>query len=139
MPSTEIFENIPTGSSADFYVQQGCCTSCGVPQAIAPDLVGWTNEKRPQCYWIKQPQTADELGRAIKIFHTQELGCHRYSGNDPAILQRLPAEDCDHLRLDLGSRPPPYFASYGSSANFALSVSSKNGALRRLWSKLKRI
>jgi len=84
-----------------FYVQDTCCMSCGVPQAIAPDLVGWTNENLTQCQWLKQPQTADELDRAIKIIHTQELGCHRYSGKDPAILQRLPAEDCDHIRPDL--------------------------------------
>jgi DNA-directed RNA polymerase subunit RPC12/RpoP len=53
-----------------------------------------------QC-WIKQPQTSDELDRAIKLIHSQELGCHRYSGADPAILRRLPAEDCDRTRPDL--------------------------------------
>jgi len=97
MSVTKISENTETKSSGDFYVQDSCCTSCGVPQAIAPDLVGWTNENVPQCYWIKQRQTADELDRAINIFHAQELGCHRYSGNDQAILQRLPAEDRDYF------------------------------------------
>jgi hypothetical protein len=125
-----------TKSSGHFYIQDSCCTGCGVPQSVAPDLVAWTNEN--QCYWIKQPQTADELDRAVKIFHTQELGCHRYSGNDPAILQRLPAEDCDHIRPDLALRPTLYFASSGSPPNFTLSVSSKHGAFRKLWSKPQR-
>jgi hypothetical protein len=87
-----------------FYVQPGCCTSCGVPQSVAPDLVGWTNENHLQCYWIKRPENAAELSQAIKLFQTQELGCHRYSGNDPAVLQKLPAEDYDHFRPDFKLR-----------------------------------
>jgi DNA-directed RNA polymerase subunit RPC12/RpoP len=120
----------------DFYVQAQCCTSCGVPQAVAPDLVGWTNETHPQCYWIKQPQTSDELDRAIKIIHSQELGCHRYSGTDQAILRRLPAEDCDHLRPDLKLKSQPYFASSGGSPKFTLSASAEGGLLSKVWRRL---
>ncbi|HEY9126263.1 MAG TPA: hypothetical protein VIM62_04010, partial [Acidobacteriaceae bacterium] len=44
----------------DFYVESGCCISCGVPQAVAPDLVGWIeDEKFLRCYWIKQPETPE--------------------------------------------------------------------------------
>ncbi len=44
-------EKFPAKSATgDFYVQPQCCTSCGVPQSVAPDLVGWTNEAYPQCY-----------------------------------------------------------------------------------------
>jgi hypothetical protein len=76
--------------------------SCGVPQALAPELVGWRDENRQlNCYWIKQPETADELDRAIKILHTQELGCHRYSGHDPAILKRCHPEGCDHVHPEM--------------------------------------
>jgi hypothetical protein len=122
----------------DFYVQPQCCISCGVPQAVAPDLVGWTNEAYPQCFWMKQPQTAEELDRAVKIIHSQELGCHRYSGTDPAILQRIPAEDCDRLRPDLKlkSRSLSYFRSSGSSPKFSLSVLAEGHLLSKLWSKL---
>ena len=66
-----------------------------MPQALPPELVGWTEEELPSCYWIRQPETRDEVDRAIKIIHTQELGCHRYAGKDPAILERLPREECD--------------------------------------------
>ena len=112
---------------------------CGVPQAVAPDLVGWTNEIYPQCYWIKQPKTSDELDRAIKIVHSQELGCHRYSGSDPAILQRLPAEDCDHIRPDLRLKlkPQPYFATSGPSPKFPLSASAEGGLLSKIWRRLR--
>ena len=42
-------QDVPAGS-ADFYVENGCCTSCGVPQLVAPDLVGWV-EENTHCYW----------------------------------------------------------------------------------------
>lgn len=116
----------------DFYVQDACCTRCGEPQAIAPDLVGWTNENLTRCYWLKQPQTADELDRAIEIIHTQELGCHRYGGKDLAILRRLPAEDCDHLRPDLKLNPAPYLSVLGPPPKFTLSASSELGLLSKL-------
>jgi hypothetical protein len=128
-----ISENTKAKSAVgDFYVQATCCMSCGVPQGIAPDLVGWTNEKLTQCYWLKQPKTPDELDRAIKIIHTQELGCHRYSGKDPAILRRLPAEDCDHLRPDLKLNPIPYLTVSGLPPKFTLSESSELGFFRKL-------
>ncbi len=123
-------------ATGEFYVQAQCCTSCGVPQAVAPDLVGWTKETHPQCYWIKQPQTSDELDRAIKIIHSQELGCHRYSGTDQAIHRRLPAEDCDHLRPDLKLKSQPHFASSGTSPEFTLSASAEGGLLSKLLRRL---
>jgi hypothetical protein len=112
--------------------------SCGVPQAIAPDLVGWTDENLASCRWLKQPQTADELGRAIEVIHTQEVGCHRYSGNDPAILRRLPAKDCDHIRPDLKTRRTPFLAPFGPQPKFTLSVSLEQNRLSKLWKKLLR-
>jgi len=138
-PQDECLPSVVPGELVmeDFYVQPRCCTSCGVPQAVAPDLVGWTGEKYPQCYWKKQPQSADELDRAIKIIQSQELGCHRYSGKDPTILQRLSADDCDHLRPDLrlNSKPRPDFNSSGPSPKFSLSVSAGSHLLRKLWRK----
>jgi DNA-directed RNA polymerase subunit RPC12/RpoP len=121
----------------NFYVQDQCCTSCGVPQAVAPDLVGWTDENPSQCYWMKQPQTPDELDRAVKIIHSQELGCHRYSGDDPVILRRLPAENCDHFRPDLKLKFP-YVVSSGPPPKFKLSASEKNGLLSKLWRVCRR-
>jgi hypothetical protein len=139
MPVAKISENAEAESaSGDFYVQHACCTSCGVPQEVAPDLVGWRNENLPQCYWVKQPQTADELDRAIKIIHTQELGCHRYSGNDPTILLRLPAEDYDQIRPDLQLNRTRSFASSGPAPKFTLSVSMKQNVLGKLWRMLLR-
>jgi hypothetical protein len=124
----------------DFYVQQRCCTSCGVPQAIAPDLVGWRDENQQlNCYWIKQPETADELDRAIKILHTQELGCHRYSGDDLAILKRCPPEECDRVHPEMALNDAVIFGPSDAPLNLSLSASELNdGFLRRLWRKVTR-
>ena len=128
---------VKSDSGDYFYVQAQCCTSCGVPQAVAPELVGWTNGNLSQCYWMKQPQTADELDRAIKVIQAQELGCHRYSGTNPAILERLPPEDCDHIRPGLRLKSPPFFASSGTPPKFQLSASEESGLLNKLWRKLR--
>jgi len=121
-------------SIGGFYVEEGCCMSCGVPQSIAPELVAWTDEKLPSCYWIRQPETAEELSRAIKIIHTQELGCHRYSGKDPAILKRLPREECDVFHPERAFR---YSRASGASetlVRLSLSASREaDGVLERLW------
>jgi hypothetical protein len=136
-PVTGVSDNAEAKSAfGDFYVQETCCMSCGVPQAVAPDLVAWTNEDPQQCYWVKQPQTADELDRAIKIINRPEIGCHRYAGRDPAILRRLPAEDCDHLRPDLKLSYIRYFASSGPTPKLSLSASEESSVFRTLWRAL---
>lgn len=99
----------------DFYVEEGQCLACGVPHVVAPDLVGWTDEKLSHCYWKKQPETPAELERAIGVLEAQELGCHRYAGTDPAILGRLASADCDYPKqspsvLQQTDPAPPHFA-----------------------------
>jgi hypothetical protein len=93
-----------TSAPGDFYVETECCTSCGVPQVAAPDLVGWTDGEYPVCRWIKQPSTPTELEQAFSIFDGQELGCHRYAGTDPEIQKRVGSENCDHPVLPWAER-----------------------------------
>lgn len=93
------YQSEPKSALGDFYVEPNCCTSCGVPQAVAPDLIGWTEEPFVSCYWKKQPETPGELEQAFKIFDGQELGCHHYAGHDPAIQRRVGYESSDHATL----------------------------------------
>ena len=94
----------PTSVPGDFYVENQCCTSCGVPQAVAPDLVGWVDEEKSHCFWKKQPETQAELEHAFAIFDGQELGCHRYASYDPAIQTRIGIENCDYPAGNLFQR-----------------------------------
>ena len=81
--STPYPENVP----GDFYVAKDCCTMCDMPFVVAKDLFGKAGEDH--CYVKKQPTTADELRRMIDAAESADLGCIRYKGNDPKILQRL--------------------------------------------------
>ncbi len=77
----------------DFYVEEGCCTMCGVPQAEAPELFGGFDDKcnatHDQCFVKKQPNNNEELNKMINTLATQELLCIRYCGSDLEIKKRI--------------------------------------------------
>ncbi len=87
-------ERHPESVAGDFYVVNGECITCGTPHVIAPDLVGWAKDEK-HCCWKKQPETAEELERAIEVIKVSEVGCHRYAGTDPAVMTQIGREFCD--------------------------------------------
>ena len=81
-------ENVP----GDFFVEDGCCLSCGVPTSIAPDLFGgleWPNGNH--CFVKKQPETPDERERMLLVIHYAEADCIHYRGWDRPTQERLVA------------------------------------------------
>lgn len=78
----------PRNVEGDFYVEDGCCTACMVPEAYAPDLMGF-DETDGHCFIARQPTNEDELYRTIKMTWAAELECIRYRGENPQILRRL--------------------------------------------------
>ena len=58
----------------DFYVEKDCCTLCGIPWHIAPELFGYDDNG---CWVAHQPANADEHRKMLKVIDTQELGCIR--------------------------------------------------------------
>lgn len=94
--------NVP----GDFYVEDGCCTSCNMPFTEAPDLFGSADGQLDgHCYVRKQPSTEAEVHRMIQAFAVQEIGCIRYKGRNRVIKIRLigagEGDQCDHLEHDL--------------------------------------
>ena len=124
------YQREPTSVPGDFYVENHCCTSCGVPQVVAPDLVGWIDEGMGHCYWKKQPETHQEMRQAFAIFDGQELGCHRYAGNDPDIQARIGPANCDNA--------PSNFRAWTSSKarDLQLLIPAEAGWFGRLWAAL---
>jgi hypothetical protein len=97
MASTLGFQAHPQSAPGDFYVVNDECVCCGAPHAVAPDLMSWAaNTKSQHCIWKKQPESDAELEQALAVFSVQELGCHRYAGNDLSIIEKIGAEYCDH-------------------------------------------
>jgi hypothetical protein len=92
----------PKNVEGDFYVEDGCCTGCMVPEYYAPNLVVF-DESDLHCFIAKQPSDDSELYQAIKVTWASEVECIRYSGNNPQILRRLAeagaADCCDQKHL----------------------------------------
>jgi hypothetical protein len=88
----------PKNAAGPFYVLNGCCTACGVPTSIAPELFEF--DSTDHCYVKRQPSSNAEMEKALHVLRGQELGCVRYRGTDEAILRRLAeageADQCDH-------------------------------------------
>lgn len=87
----------------DFYVEDGCCTSCGMPSTVAPGLFSYALDGH--CYVSKQPSSAIEIRQMIEAFEVQDIGCIRYKGKNRVIQIKLVAsgegDQCDGLDQDL--------------------------------------
>ena len=128
MVSVPKFTPHPKSALGDFYVVKGECLACGVPPVVAPDLVGWADDKVPHCCWKKQPETPAELERAIAVLEAQELECHRYAGTDPAIVNRVLSIYCDYPMQS----PTVVEPTDPQPPNFAL-VNDRPSLLARVW------
>lgn len=96
----------PLNVAGPFYVEDGCCTACGLPYPEAPDLLGVTKPSEDpngyaHCYFKKQPVADAELEQVFRAIMVAEFRCFRYAGSDAQIIARLQmmgdAEQCDVL------------------------------------------
>lgn len=96
----------PLNVTGDFYVEDWCCTLCGVPASTAPGLFGGFNvdgtvlEGADHCWVRKQPASDQELDAMLNTMAAQELNCVRYDGSDASVIERLAllgeADQVDH-------------------------------------------
>lgn len=88
----------PCNVPGPFYVEEGCCITCGVPESLAPDLFGWA-EDEAHCFVRRQPASSDETDSMVRAMWSAEVSCIRYRGSDSALLKRLAelgsAAECD--------------------------------------------
>ena len=78
----------PKNAPGPFYVENECCMFCMAPHAHAPTLMGFDDLDK-HCFVRQQPQTDEEIYRAILAVRSSEFQCLRYRGHDPDILRRL--------------------------------------------------
>jgi hypothetical protein len=86
-----------------FYVEDGECLSCMMPEYVAPELMGYDAE-RAHCYFKRQPSTPEELEHAIEAVASSDIEALRYAGEDPYVLERLSPYVCDALSCKLNGR-----------------------------------
>jgi hypothetical protein len=81
----------------DFYVEKDACTLCGAPETEAMSLMSNSDEG---CYFIRQPQTPEEIDWAINAVAASCVGAVRYGGTNQEIIKRLyelgSADECDY-------------------------------------------
>lgn len=85
-------ERTSLNSEGDFYVEKDTCLHCCVPASEVPELIGFDDASG--CYFKRQPQTPEELERAVEAVWMSCVEALRYAGEDPAILERLRARGC---------------------------------------------
>lgn len=92
-------ENVP----GDFYVEDECCMSCGMPTTVAPDLFGYAEDGH--CFVKTQPRTAGDHMRMISAILVADSGCIRYKGRNPTVQSQLinagEGDQCDGLSSEL--------------------------------------
>ena len=93
-------ETYPENVDGDFYVEKDCCTMCGLPGVIAPEL--FKDKGDEYCYIKKQPCTKEETEKMIEIVNDAEFDCIRYCGYNKKILSELEHKDriYDHHKKD---------------------------------------
>jgi len=67
-----------------FYTT-GQCMACGAPEDAAPDLLAPLTDDNWHTYFVRQPESPDELERACHAVEVCCVSALRYGGADPAI------------------------------------------------------
>jgi hypothetical protein len=93
--------------AGDFYTT-GECLACDAPESEARDLLAPLENDNFDTYFVKQPETAEEIERACRALEVCCVAALRYGGTNPEIIRRLgnDPEYCDHL-LPGGLVPRP--------------------------------
>lgn len=77
----------PKNAPGPFFVEEGLCMICAMPELEAPDLITGTDEGH--CYFRKQPATPDELRQAVAAVVVSCCGAVQYGGEDPEIIRAI--------------------------------------------------
>src|SRR3954470_6664149 len=98
----EPIQPYPKNAPGDFYVQDERCIACTAPEHEAPDLMAHEDGQGGyHCYFKRQPETPEEVERAIMACHVSCVRAVRYAGRNPKILKRFKeigsGDSCDVL------------------------------------------
>ena len=91
-----------------FYTTGGCL-ACGAPEAEAPHLLAELTDDQLETYFIRQPETPEDVEAACRAAQVCCVSSLRYGGKDPAIIHRLgnTPEFCDYLEAGRTIVPAP--------------------------------
>jgi len=81
-------DRYPLNAKGEFYVEDGICLCCMIPEIEAAELMGFDHQAM-HCYLKQQPMTPEELEHAIAAVATSDIQGLRYAGNNEYVLGRL--------------------------------------------------
>lgn len=90
-------QRVPANAPGDFYVEAGLCTRCCLPHTEVPELLNDPEQPFEECFFRRQPQTPEEIDRAINAISMSEVCALRYGGTDPNIIAKLRTRGCGHV------------------------------------------
>ncbi len=94
----------PDNAPGSFYTLKDCCITCGAPEMVAPELMGWSVRlDGTECIFRRQPQTPEEVEMAINAMDISCIANLRYRGSDPVIIEKLKAMGNGYL-CDMNER-----------------------------------
>lgn len=81
----------------DFYVEKDSCILCGAPEVEAMGLMAHSDGG---CYFVRQPETEEEIEQAINAIAVSCVSAVRYGGTDQKIIKKLYSlnleSECDY-------------------------------------------
>ena len=91
-------QRCPLNAPGPFYTA-GQCLSCEAPEAEAPDLLAPLTDGNCTTYFVRQPQTPEEVEQACNAIRVCCVMDLRYGGRDRAIIERLgnDPQACDYV------------------------------------------
>lgn len=81
-------ERDPRGVAGAFYTR-GLCLAGGPPQWSAPSLISELATNDYDTFFVRQPETAEEIEQACSAIQSCCFSDLRYGGQDAAIISRL--------------------------------------------------
>ncbi len=94
-------QRCPLNAPGAFYTT-GQCLACEAPETEAPDLLAPLTQDNHTTYFVRQPQTGEEVERACRAIEVCCVMDLRYGGTDRTIIERLGNDPfaCDYVILE---------------------------------------
>ena len=94
MSQPRFHKNVP-----GWFYTTGECLACGIPEAAAPECLAPLDDQNSDTYFVRQPETPEEIEHVCVAAETCCVDAIRYSGTDEKIIRRLGNDPvrCDHL------------------------------------------
>ena len=101
------------------------CLSCEAPEYEAPDLLAPLNDQNYDTFFVRQPESSEEIERACQALTVCCNAALRYGGKNISIIQRLGnnPELCDYI-IDHGGNLLLVIDTAGDLLPFAKEIVS---------------